>query len=94
MQIKNYLKLILLSLIALYTLQIYGQTTEGDATVLVDVTIVDSEEFPLAGATVQIIGKSQGVLADENGAVSLWVDKGATIEFRFLGMKPLRMKVV
>ena len=94
MQIKNYLKLILLSLIALYTLQISAQTTEGDATVLVDVTIVDSEEFPLAGATVQIIGKSQGVLADENGAVSLWVDKGATIEFRFLGMKPLRMKVV
>lgn len=93
MQFERFFGLVLLSLLGFTTHQLTAQAIEGDATILVDVTIVDTGKFPLAGATVQITGKNQGVLADTNGAVSLWVTKGETIEFRFLGMKPLQMKV-
>lgn len=48
---------------------------------------------PLPGATVIVSGKAQGVVADEHGEVSLWVDRNTQIEFRYVGMKSLYMKV-
>ena len=74
-------------------LTLAAQKAQPDAMVQVDVTVVDSEGQTLPGATVQISGKSQGVISDADGHVSLWVDKGARIEFRYVGMKTVSMRV-
>lgn len=69
------------------------QRPKGDAAILVKVTIVDSEQNPLPGATVRVAGKAQGVVSDIDGHVSLWVDKNTEIEVRYVGMKPVHMTV-
>ena len=70
-----------------------AQKPQGDATILVKVTIVDTDRNPLPGATVKVTGKAQGVVANEQGEVSLWVDRNTQIEFKYVGMKPLFMRV-
>lgn len=71
----------------------FAQSPKGAATILVKVTIVDADRNPLPGAAVIVSGKAQGVVADEHGEVSLWVDRNTQIEFRYVGMKSLYMKV-
>lgn len=76
------------------TAVLYAQEPQGDAMILVKVKVVDADRYPLPGATVQIAGKKQGVVADEHGDLSLYVEKNAEIVFKYLGMKPLTMKVI
>lgn len=66
---------------------LFAQQPQGDATILVKVTVVDSDNNPLPGATVQITGKKQGVISNENGEVSLWVEQNDKIMFKYVGMK-------
>lgn len=87
-----YLRIVLLSFFCLLTLNLFAQK-KADALVLVDVRVVDQDQFPLPGATITISGKAQGVVTDGEGKASLWVDRNSTIEFNYLGMKPLSMKV-
>lgn len=70
-----------------------AQKLHGDATILVNVTIVDTDRNPLPGATVKVTGKPQGVVANEQGEVSLWVDRNTQIEFKYVGMKSLFMRI-
>lgn len=70
-----------------------AQSPKGAATILVKVIVVDADRNPLPGATVIVSGKAQGVVADDRGEVSLWVDRNTQIEFRYVGMKSLFMKV-
>ena len=72
---------------------LFAQKPQGDATILVKVTIVDVDKNPLPGATVKVTGKAQGVVANDQGEVSLWVDRNTQIEFKYVGMKPLFMRV-
>ncbi len=61
--------------------------------VLLELTIVDEADSPLPGATVVIVGKSQGVITDSNGSTSLWVERGSKIVISFLGMEQKEMTV-
>lgn len=72
---------------------LFAQSPKGAATILVKVIVVDADRNPLPGATVIVSGKAQGVVADDRGEVSLWVDRNTQIEFRYVGMKSLFMKV-
>ena len=72
---------------------LFAQKPQGDATILVKVTIVDVDKNPLPGATVKVTGKAQGVVANDQGEVSLWVDRNTQIEFKYVGMKSLFMRV-
>lgn len=86
-------RVFLLSCLCCMAIGLSAQRPQGDATIQVKVTIVDSDKNPLPGATVKVAGKAQGVISNENGEVSLWVDKNAEIEFSYVGMKPLVMRV-
>ena len=86
-------KTCLLSCFCCITVGLFAQSPKGTATILVKVTIVDADRNPLPGATVIVSGKAQGVVADDRGEVSLWVDRNTQIEFRYVGMKSLFMKV-
>lgn len=87
------LKTLLFICFCCFALGISAQSPKGDAAILVKVIVVDAERNPLPGATVIVTGKAQGVVADEHGEVSLWVDRNTQIEFRYVGMKSLFMKV-
>ena len=45
---------------------LFAQKPQGDATILVKVTIVDVDKNPLPGATVKVTGKAQGVVANRS----------------------------
>lgn len=93
MRCMGIVRVFLLSCFCCMAIGTFAQKPQGDATILVKVSIVDADKNPLPGATVKIAGKAQGVIADEKGEVSLWVDKDSQIEFSYVGMKPLVMRV-
>ncbi len=93
MQIFRLIKKFLLTIFCLIAMSLAAQVPAGDALVLIDVTVVDVDDNPLPGAIVQVKGKAQGVVATVDGKVSLWVDRGNQIEFKYLGMQPLTMTV-
>ncbi len=86
-------RVFLLSYFCCIAISLYAQKPRGDSTVLIDVIIVDSDKTPLPGATVKITGKQQGLIANEKGEVSMWVETNSRIEFSYVSMKPFSMKV-
>lgn len=87
-------KVLWLVCLLLAATSVFAQKPVGDAMIEVNVTIVDSDGLPLPGATVRVIGKTPGgVVSDQNGSVSLWVDRNAQIEFKYVGMKTRTMRV-
>ncbi len=51
-------------------------------------TVTSSEDnLPVIGATVLIKGTTTGVLTDVDGIYRISASEGATIEFRYVGMK-------
>lgn len=93
-------KLLLIVLLCFLGFGLNGQTKretnrqdKNDKLVLIDVQIVDSNDEPLPGATMLISNKKQGIVADVDGKVQAWVDKNVEIEFSYISMKPLKMKV-
>ena len=93
MKCKRLFRALLLSSFCFIAVGLYAQKPQGDAMLLVKVTIVDTQKNPLPGATAKVVGKSQGVIADANGGLSLWVAKDARLEFSYIGMNTLSMKV-
>ena len=65
----------------------------------VNVTVKDASGEPLIGATAQIVDKKGSAddkaiaVTDVNGVMSLWVDKGTTVEIRYLGMTPATIRI-
>ncbi len=92
-QVKTLLLFVLLSLPLQILLGQGLKTPPQKGMLSVEIQIVDSERQPLSGATVQVKGKKQGVMADLNGNVLLWVDKGRQIIISFVGMKPKRITI-
>ncbi len=92
---KHYspVRAILLICFCMIGITLAAQQPSPDSMVEIDVTVVDSENQPLPGATVQISGKKQGVISDMDGRVKLWVDRGARVEFRYVGLKTVSVKV-
>lgn len=87
-------KALLLICFCLLTLGLKAQNKPvGDAVVLVEATILDKYGNPLSGATVRVSGKPVGVVADMDGKVSLWVERGKTISVSYLGMNTQTIKV-
>ena len=60
----------------------------------IDITIVDENGEILPGATVKSSDKPMGLVSDQNGKVSLWAGKGATLTISYIGMKTRTIKVV
>ncbi len=91
---KHYspVRAILLICFCMIGITLAAQQPSPDSMVEIDVTVVDSENQPLPGATVQISGKKQGVISDMDGRVKLWVDRGARVEFRYVGLKTVSVK--
>lgn len=88
-----WIKTIFLSIFCCFFIYLSAQNKVKDATILVKVTIADTDKNPLPGAIVRVAGKTQGIIADEHGEVSLWVDKNVQIEFRYMGMKSLYLRI-
>ena len=56
-------------------------------------TVTDSEGEPVIGASVMVKGTSTGTVTDLDGRYSIAVKSGQTIEFSFVGMKKVSVKV-
>lgn len=59
----------------------------------VKVQVVDTQGEPLPGVTVKMLGSKHGAVTDADGRVTLLVKPGATVEFRYVGMKTKTVKV-
>ncbi|MCF0203089.1 MAG: SusC/RagA family TonB-linked outer membrane protein [Bacteroidaceae bacterium] len=59
-------------------------------------TVVSSEDGqPIVGATVKIVGNSQGVITDIDGRFAITVpNKGASLEFSYVGMTTVTAKAI
>lgn len=78
----------------LLSIGIHAQNTPKSETMIqITTTIVDIEGTPLPGATIKVKGKPVGVIADVDGKISLWVEKGNTITVSYLGMKSRVLKI-
>jgi len=50
-------------------------------------TVVDSEQFPIPGVNVIIIGTERSTTTDLDGKFDFKADNGEVLEFRYVGMK-------
>lgn len=55
-------------------------------------SITDSSREPLIGATVKVVGTTQGVITDSNGDFELQCKQGAQLEISYLGYIPQTVK--
>ena len=56
-------------------------------------TVVDSQREPLIGVSVKVAGSSTGTVTDMDGNYTISVDKGATLEFSYIGYKSVTTSV-
>ncbi len=93
---KQFKTLLLFVLISFPLQLLLGQklkTPPRKGMLRVEIQIVDSKHSPLSGATVQVKTKKQGVMADLEGRVYLWVEKGDQIVISFVGMKTKKLTI-
>jgi len=69
------------------------QAQNGEATVKVEITVVDEHGETLPGASVKASDKKVGVVAGPDGKASLWVTRGKTVAVSYLGMKTRYIKI-
>jgi iron complex outermembrane receptor protein len=62
-------------------------TLSSQTTTLVYGTITDEQNLALPGASVQIVGRNEGVLANEKGMYEIEASVGAKLSFSFVGYK-------
>ncbi len=92
----NKLKFILFLCVCFISISLFSQQNTGkknDAMILVKVVVVDKQGDPLPGASVKVSGKAQGVISDEKGRLSLWVDRNSLLVFSYIGMQQKSIKV-
>ena len=84
---KKTRTLFLTLLLAAFQLSVYAQSTK------VQGVVNDSQNLPMPGVTVLIVGTSQGVITDAEGKFSLDAEVGAKIRFSFVGFKSREITV-
>lgn len=84
---KNLIHFLLFAVLSLFSATAFAQNTVKGQ--LVD----DETSEPLVGAAVMIEGTSQGSVTDIDGNFSQSVARGATLVFKYVGYKDLKMKV-
>ena len=62
MRCMGIFRVFLLSFFCCMAIGVFAQKPQNDATILVKVSIVDSDKNPLPGATVKVTGKAQVVI--------------------------------
>lgn len=55
--------------------------------------VVDGDNNPLPGVTVQVVTREGGVITDADGAYSIQAATGEELRFQFLGMKTVIVEV-
>ncbi len=85
--------LALLMLVVLFTTAAYAQTPA--TTKVITGKITNAENEPLEGVTVQVKGKQQSVITNENGIYSITIDKpqGVTLVFSSVGFLEKEVKL-
>lgn len=55
--------------------------------------VTDTEGQPLIGASVVVLGTTQGILTDEAGTYQIQVEVGDTLRFSYIGFEPRKIAV-
>src|SRR5262245_44276813 len=55
-------------------------------------TVLSDDGTPLAGVTVSVTGTSRATVTDSKGKFSISADKGATLQFSYVGFSTQRIK--
>ena len=56
-------------------------------------TVLDSDDEPLAGATINVVGTKRNAVTDIEGKFAIEVTPGQVLQFRFIGCKPFNYQV-
>ncbi|GAB3649364.1 TonB-dependent receptor [Echinicola sediminis] len=68
-------------------------SVQAEARVNISGTVTDEEGEPLPGATVTVLGTTKGTVTDVDGKYALDVEKGATLQFSFIGFEKKQVLV-
>lgn len=91
---KKLLKVLLSTLLAGCFLLFCGGNTFAQQPLTVNGTVVDQTGMPVAGATVVVVGTTQGTITDATGRFELPdVPSNASLEVRFIGFQKLVVAV-
>lgn len=86
MKIDKILTTMLTCLALLWTSTVMAQTIN------VKGTVVDTNNEPLTGATVKVVGTQQGTVTDIDGNFTISAQRGATLDVSYVGYLPQRVK--
>jgi len=67
--------------------------SQGTSSYTIKGKVVDDKSLPLAGASVKVVGESQGIQTDINGMFTLTLKEPATLTISFIGMEAKTIKV-
>ena len=89
-------------LVSLYSVQVqaddYRNSSESirevqQARKTITGTVVDQNNDPLPGVTVQVVSRQGGVITDIDGQYTIEVSAGEKVRFQFVGMKPETIEI-
>lgn len=55
--------------------------------------VVDTKKTPIAGATLIVLGTTQGAITDDKGLFNIVANTGTELEISFVGFKTMKMKI-
>lgn len=71
-----------------------SQQTNQNTKVEIKGKVIDEDtKKPVVGATIILLGTTEGAISDENGEFRIQAKIGTELEVSFMGMKPMKLKI-